>query len=73
MLQQQKRRFSPARSLIDGQWVDGAKNFDTINPATGEVLTQIAEASADGRRSRGHRRPQGVRRSRRALAQDVRQ
>jgi len=26
--------------------VDGAKKFDTINPATGEVLTQIAAASS---------------------------
>jgi len=31
---------------MDGQWVDGAKTFDTINPATGEVLTRIVEASA---------------------------
>ncbi len=32
--------------LIDGKWVDGARTFDTVNPATGEVLTQIAEGSA---------------------------
>ena len=32
--------------LIDGQWVDAAKKFDTINPATGEVLTQISAASS---------------------------
>src|SRR5260370_34756594 len=33
--------------LIDGQWVESAKKFDTINPATGEVLTQIAAASTE--------------------------
>jgi aldehyde dehydrogenase (NAD+) len=32
--------------LIDGHWVDGANKFDTINPATGEVLTQISAASS---------------------------
>src|SRR6266851_3012120 len=40
-----KVKVEPGQLLIDGQWVDGAKKFDTINPATGEVLTQIAEAS----------------------------
>src|ERR1700693_670252 len=40
-----KVKVEPGKLLIDGQWVDGAKRFDTINPATGEVLTQIAEAS----------------------------
>ena len=41
-----KTQIEPGKLLIDGHWVDGAKTFDTINPATGEVLTQIAEASA---------------------------
>src|SRR6202049_2507811 len=45
MLAALKAKISPGRLLIDGQWVDGSKKFDTINPATGEVLTQIAEAS----------------------------
>jgi aldehyde dehydrogenase (NAD+) len=45
MLATTKTNLGPGRLLIDGQWVDGAKKFDTINPATGEVLTQIAEAS----------------------------
>src|ERR1700693_6490733 len=40
-----KVKVEPGQLLIDGQWVDGAKKFDTINPATGEVLTQIAEGS----------------------------
>jgi len=45
MLAATKTELCPGRLLIDGQWIDGAKKFDTINPATGEVLTQIAEAS----------------------------
>src|ERR1700680_4442497 len=53
-----KIKVEPGQLLIDGQWVDGAKKFDTINPATGEVLTQIAEgSSADvGRRVEAARR-----------------
>src|SRR6202521_1372948 len=45
MLAATKSKIEPGRLLIDGQWVESAKKFDTINPATGEVLTQIAEAS----------------------------
>ncbi|HEY6768197.1 MAG TPA: aldehyde dehydrogenase family protein [Candidatus Sulfotelmatobacter sp.] len=41
------RTFAPGRLLIDGQWVEGANKFDTINPATGEVLAQVASASAE--------------------------
>lgn len=40
----------PKRLLIGGEWVDAVsrKTFSTINPATEEVLTEIAEAdSAD--------------------------
>src|SRR5580700_274371 len=39
-----KVKVEPGQLLIDGQWVDGAKRFDTINPATGEVLTHVAQA-----------------------------
>src|ERR671924_718210 len=46
MLTATKTRIEPGRLLIDGQWVDGSKKFDTVNPATGEALTQIVEASA---------------------------
>jgi aldehyde dehydrogenase (NAD+) len=46
MIAATKTRISPGRLLIDGQWVETAKKFDTINPATGDVLTQIAHASA---------------------------
>ena len=47
MLTATKSTISPGRLLIDGKWVDGSNRFDTINPATGEVLTQIVEASCD--------------------------
>ena len=38
--------IKPGRLLIDGQWVDGSKHFETINPATEEVLTHVVEASS---------------------------
>lgn len=41
-----KAKIAPGRLLIDGQWVEGSKKFDTTNPATGEVLTQVVEAAA---------------------------
>ena len=41
-----KVEIRPGRLLIDGQWIDGAKKFPTINPATEEVLTDVVEASA---------------------------
>jgi acyl-CoA reductase-like NAD-dependent aldehyde dehydrogenase len=46
MIAATQARVSPGRLLINGEWVDGSKKFDTINPATGEVLTQAVEASA---------------------------
>lgn len=35
--------------LIDGQWVDAAsgKTFETLNPATGEVIAQVAEGDKE--------------------------
>ena len=46
MLTATKAKISSGKLLISGQWVEGSgKAFDTINPATGEVLTQVAEAS----------------------------
>jgi len=41
-----KTHLKPGKLLINGEWVEAAKTFDTINPATGERLTQVAEASA---------------------------
>ena len=46
MLASTKVNIKPGRLLIDGRWVDGSKTFDTINPATEEVLTQVVEASS---------------------------
>jgi acyl-CoA reductase-like NAD-dependent aldehyde dehydrogenase len=46
MLTATKAKISSGKLLINGQWVEGSgKSFDTLNPATGEVLTQIAEAT----------------------------
>ena len=40
--------YSDTQLLIDGQWQEGSKTFNTINPATGEPLTQVAEATPEG-------------------------
>ncbi|HLJ86263.1 MAG TPA: aldehyde dehydrogenase family protein [Candidatus Angelobacter sp.] len=41
-----KVNITPGKLLIDGQWVEGSgKVFDTVNPATGEVLTQVSSAT----------------------------
>ena len=45
MLPATKVDIKPGRLLIEGQWIEGSKTFDTINPATEEVLTQVVEAS----------------------------
>src|SRR6202795_4393028 len=41
-------KIGPTKLLINGRWVDSAsgKTFPTINPSTGEVITQVAEADA---------------------------
>jgi acyl-CoA reductase-like NAD-dependent aldehyde dehydrogenase len=46
MIAATKVQIKPGRLLIGGEWVETSKTFDTINPATGEVLTQVAEASS---------------------------
>src|SRR6516162_8917214 len=47
MLTATKARVSPGKLLINGHWTEGTgKAFNTVNPATGEVLTQISEAGA---------------------------
>jgi aldehyde dehydrogenase (NAD+) len=40
-------QVKPGRLFIGGKWVDSSsgKTFSTINPATGEVITQIAEGN----------------------------
>ncbi len=41
-------KVSANKLLINGKWVESSsgKTFPTINPATGEVITQVAEADA---------------------------
>jgi len=46
MIAATKVKIDPGKLLIDGQWVEPSKTFSTTNPATGEVLTQVGEASA---------------------------
>src|SRR5579863_5530138 len=43
-----KVKVSATKLLINGKWVEAAsgKSFPTINPSTGEVITQVAEADA---------------------------
>src|SRR5947209_20165091 len=43
----QSLRF-PTKILIDNKWVDSisGKTFETINPATGDVIASVAEADA---------------------------
>ncbi len=48
MITATKTQVRPGRLLINGEWADGSSTFDTINPATGEVLTQVAEAGTEG-------------------------
>jgi len=47
MIAATKTKLEPGKLLINGQWIDAAKKFNTTNPATGEVLTQLSEASTD--------------------------
>src|SRR5579859_2177014 len=47
MIAATKAQIKPGKLLIGGEWRDASdsKTFDTINPATGEVLTHIAAAT----------------------------
>jgi aldehyde dehydrogenase (NAD+) len=47
MLTATKAKIAPGKLLIGGQWSDASdgKTFDTVNPATGQVLTQLASAT----------------------------
>jgi aldehyde dehydrogenase (NAD+) len=44
----QKVKIGPTRLLINNEWVNSVsgKRFPTINPATGEVICEVAEADA---------------------------
>ncbi len=41
-------KVTDRKMLIDGKWVDAAsgKTFETINPATGDIICRVAEADA---------------------------
>src|SRR5215475_14581844 len=41
-------KIGPTKLLINGKWIDSAsgKTFPTINPATGELITHVAESDA---------------------------
>src|SRR5260370_35292750 len=41
-------KIGPTKLLINGKWVNSVsgKTFPTINPSTGEAITQVAEADA---------------------------
>ncbi len=54
---------TPRKMFIDGKWVNAAsgKTFPTYNPATGEVLAQVAEGDREDIESRREGRAQGVR------------
>src|SRR5579875_2297029 len=45
------REFASRRQrlLIDGEWVESAdgRSFDTVDPATGRPITQVAHAGAE--------------------------
>ena len=48
MIAATKAQVKPGKLFIGGDWRDasGGKTFDTVNPATGESLTHVADASA---------------------------
>ncbi len=47
MIAATKAKVSTGKLLINGQWLEGSsKPFNTVNPATGEVLTEVAGASS---------------------------
>ena len=45
MIAATKTQVKPGKLLIGGEWVQTSKTFETVNPATGEVLTQVADGS----------------------------
>ena len=61
------RRFGEERMLIDGELgrPSAGRIFETVNPATEEVLGVAADGTARGSRRRRRRGPAGLRRDRR--------
>ena len=46
MITASNAKLEPGRLLINGQWTDGEKKFDTVNPATGEILGTVPKLGA---------------------------
>src|SRR5947207_14108083 len=46
--QKNRVKVRQTKMLIDGKWVDSTsgRTFETINPATGEVIARVAEGEA---------------------------
>ena len=44
-----RRKVAPGRLFISGEWRDGrnGKTFETVDPTTEAVITQIAEATVE--------------------------
>src|SRR5437867_5770539 len=49
MMTPTKAKVKPGRLFIGGEWREAAtgRSFSSVNPATGGVLTEIAEAGAE--------------------------
>jgi succinate-semialdehyde dehydrogenase/glutarate-semialdehyde dehydrogenase len=47
LAQLQDPNLLKTQALINGQWVDGPSRFDVTDPATGQVLAQVANLGAD--------------------------
>ena len=49
MLTATKAQIKPGKLCINGEWRESAsgKTFETVNPATGEVLTHVADAAGE--------------------------
>ncbi len=49
MLTATKITVAPCKLLINGEWTDSAdgKSFESVNPATGEVITRVSEAARE--------------------------
>src|SRR3954465_13615693 len=58
-------KVSQTKMLIDGKWVNSTsgRTFETINPATGDVIAHVAEGEATDvdKAVRAARRARGVR------------
>lgn len=47
MVQATRVTLHPGKLLIGGEWRSTSRSFPTVNPATGETLTEIAQAGPD--------------------------